>query len=70
MKQVTTTITCDTCGNDLSPRHTGYPAVYILKVTVEDIARHDGMVFAVMVHPPIKHDLYFCNLNCMREYNV
>jgi len=71
MKTVTTKIICDSCGADISPQATGYPAVYILKVTAENVARHteNSVVFAVHSYPPIEHDLYFCNLECMRKYN-
>lgn len=69
MRTEKVTITCDTCGKDISPRISGYEAEYILQVKATNIAIHSGhAIYAVMCHPPIDHDLYFCGLNCMRNY--
>ena len=70
-KEVQTTITCDSCKNDLSPKASGYPHEYILRLTVEDVALFNGgAVYAMMIHPPIGNDLYFCNLKCMKNFNI
>lgn len=68
MKQTTTTITCDTCKKDISPRVSGYPAEYILHVKAMNVAQSSGAVYAVLCYPPIDNDLYFCGLGCMRGY--
>lgn len=68
MKTTTTTITCDTCSGDLSPKCTGYPHEYILQVSALDIALGGGGTYAVICHPPINKDLHFCNIACMKKY--
>jgi hypothetical protein len=69
MKKETIQILCDTCNSDISPKNTGYPANYILHVIVKNIEIYKGgAILACMVHPPITHDLYFCNIQCMKKY--
>lgn len=69
MKKQSTQIFCDSCNADISPRSTGYPNNYILKVVPYNIEIIDGAVFACIVHPPIDHDLYFCGVQCMKNYD-
>ena len=71
-KTVKTIIICDTCNKDISPHITGYPAVYILEVSVRNIAKHliNSAVYSVMIHPPIEDDLHFCDLHCMTSYGA
>lgn len=69
MKTTVTKIECDSCGSDISPKTTGYPNNYILKVSCVDIEVHNGgAVFSCLIHPPINNDLYFCGLACMTNY--
>jgi hypothetical protein len=70
VKTVTVKINCDKCNADISPKVTGYPHEYILRVEAIDIARHKpGQgVYSVMITPPINEDLYFCNINCMQSF--
>ncbi len=71
MKEVTTKITCDSCGADISPRLSGYSAEYILKVSAMNIAMHEESqaIYSMMCYPPIKDDLYFCGIDCMKKFN-
>jgi len=70
MKNTITTITCDGCGNDISPEHTTYPHKYILKICCQDVALRSerGAVYAIYMSPPIKDDLYFCGMKCIKKY--
>lgn len=70
MKKINVTIHCDTCYKNISPYVTCDPARYILKVQSENIARRNemGAINAVMVYPIIEHDLYFCDIKCMKSY--
>lgn len=68
MKIVDTKINCDSCSADISPKNTGYPHNYILKVSCVDTEIIKGAIFACLSYPPINHDLYFCGLACMRNY--
>lgn len=70
MKEVTTKIICDSCGKDISPRISSYPAEYILKVQAINIAEHQAgqAVYSMMCYPPIDNDIYFCGLACIKKY--
>jgi len=70
MKKVETTIYCDTCNMDISPKITLYPNQYILRVSVFDIAVHDpkNIIYDILMVPPIEDDLFFCGRDCMRGY--
>ncbi len=70
MKKTSVTINCDTCNKDISPKVSGYPHEWILKVQAIDVAMHrEGMVmYSVMIQPWINEDLYFCNLACMKGF--
>jgi len=72
MKKEEVRINCDSCNKDISPHLTAYPADYILKVTAENIAQHKEyqVVYAIAIAPPIENDLYFCNLNCMKQWCI
>lgn len=71
MKKTVITINCDSCDKDISPKESGYPRVDILKVSCLNvrIMSESGMTYAIAVTPMIPDDLYFCNLQCMHEYN-
>ena len=70
MKTETTTIICDSCSADISPKITSYPANYILRVSCINVDQHTEYqaIYSIAMQPPIDNDLYFCNLRCMTQY--
>lgn len=66
-KNIDIKINCDSCSQDISPHKTSYPHQYILKVSSEDISINNGVVYAVMIIPPIE-DLYFCGIGCLKKW--
>jgi len=65
-----TVIICDSCNSDISPKITSYPHEYILKLSAFDVAEHseNGAIYSIMMVPPLEKDLYFCGLECVRNY--
>jgi len=61
-----TTITCDACGNDLT--ETNAMPKFRLRLTSEALPHNTNSIYAVMVYPPIRNDMYFCSIACIREY--
>ncbi len=68
MKTIETTITCDACERDISPKITSYPHDYILRLTQEDVAICGGATYALMMSPLLERDLYFCGFGCLKKY--
>ena len=65
-KTVQTTIICDGCGKDISPRDTAYPHQYILRLAPVDVGINTGnIVYGIAMSPPIKGELYFCGIGCV-----
>ena len=66
-----TKITCDLCLRDLTT--TGASPDYRLKLNAEKLP-HDfgeaggGIVYSVLVYPPISKDAYFCAIPCLRQW--
>jgi hypothetical protein len=65
----TTVITCDSCGKDISPAITNYPKNYILKLSALNVAQHTegSVIYSIQLYPPIDNDMYFCDLQCLKD---
>ncbi len=61
-----TKITCDQCEQDIA--ETGGMPEFRLKLSCEKLPHTGGMVYAVMVYPPIEKSLYFCGTACLGEW--
>lgn len=69
MKNIKTTIICDSCEKDISPIDTQYPHDYILRLSSYDRAYNtSGISYAVIRYAPIENDLYFCGLQCLKNW--
>jgi hypothetical protein len=69
MKKVETTIVCDGCGNDISPRDSSYPHQYILRLTYDDIGRNTtGLVYGIATYPPMDREYHFCAEGCIWQW--
>ena len=66
-----TTITCDTCGKDLTATGAMPAYRYVLTPeTIEHAKRKDGSYFsyAVAVYPWIKRPHHFCGRECLAKW--
>ena len=70
MRTLTETIFCDSCNKDISPTSSAYPHNWILEVSVKDVAKHGGAVYALIMYPPLENNLYFCGVKCMTKYEL
>ena len=62
----TVQLTCDGCGADIA--YTGNSVDYRLALVVQSMPSRGGFVTDMMIYPPLKHDCYFCGLNCMDQW--
>lgn len=60
------TLTCDGCGNDLS--RSSNCEDYRLRLANEHVPSVGGCVTAMGAYPAIKHDVYFCEVACLRKW--
>lgn len=61
-----TKITCDACNADITSSF-NHPT-FRLVLHAESLPITSNWVHASLVHPPIEHDLYFCNLACLKAW--
>jgi len=61
-------ITCDECSKDISPQKTSCPRRDILKLSCQNVAINSGAIFAVMLHPLLEEDMYFCGFCCLKNW--
>ena len=59
-------IKCDNCGNDLT--ETTNSINWRLSLSNEQIPSHDGAVTDMMILQPIKKDVHFCGVGCLRVW--
>jgi hypothetical protein len=67
-RDITTSITCDTCGKDLTG--TSYAENYRLVLRSESMWSYEGAVFAMAIPPPIDREYVFCDLRCLRSHPI
>lgn len=67
---VVVTIVCDGCGGDCSPYRTSSPHEYVVELSLQDIARYDGIsaIYDVAIGPPLDGKKHFCDLECLRAW--
>ncbi len=64
----TRAITCDQCENDLIS-NTSYPAKYSLELkAINTNINNTGLVFSVIVHPPLDSTKHFCDIVCLKKF--
>jgi len=61
-----TKITCDHCERDITEG--GSSLEFRLVLSQERLANHTGYESAVMVYPPLKHTMHFCNKACLADW--
>ena len=59
-------IECDCCGKDVT--YTGKMPAFRIHLESQALPHLDSMVYAVLVHPEIKGDLYFCSVACLEGW--
>jgi len=64
VKQVT--IFCDSCGKDITLA--GSKPTFRLRLEAEKVPHATGLIKAVLVRPPIKHDKHFCSLSHLADW--
>lgn len=60
------TITCDSCGKDLS--QTGPRPAYRIAMACESIPHASHYIASVYVEPDLDRSYHFCSLRCLGEY--
>jgi hypothetical protein len=68
MKTETTTIACDNCGQDISPKVTNYPRADILVLACQNMAISSGYMYAVVQYPKLERAHHFCGFRCLGEW--
>lgn len=61
-----TKVTCDNCGKDLTS--TGNCQDWRIALVNDRIPSRGGVVTAMASSPCLKHNLYFCGLDCLKQY--
>ncbi len=69
----TVTVVCDTCGKDISYHESSYPVEWSISVKSHARPRPPGytggITFATVPEPPpIRAELTFCRLTCLKEH--
>lgn len=59
-------VICDNCGADLT--FTSNTMDYSIRVINRQIPTHSGAVTDMYIYPPLKHNLDFCGLGCMKKW--
>lgn len=66
----TNSVKCDSCGEE-QVVETNYPHHWGLQLSTVDFKQNrGGMIFDVMLYPPLEREYHFCGLHCLRAWVV